>query len=201
MSAIAALRAAVGAGYRHSWRLVLLNCAAGAVIAFAAGAAAYTLPAALLGLAAGPLLAALAHCAVVVARTDELSWVDARDGLRLHWKLGFALGALAAVGIALGVLAVAFYAARGLWPVAALAAYLAGVFCVWQFIAWPLAVAGEPRPLARAGRELLRRPGSALVLGAVLLVVNVAGAVVVIPLLTVTLAYSFLATAHFVLEG
>jgi hypothetical protein len=35
----------------------------------------------------------------------------------------------------------------------------------------------------------------------VLLVVNAAGAVTIIPLLTMTLAFSFLATAHFALEG
>lgn len=201
MNAGRALLAALGDGYRHSWRLVLVNCAAGAVILAAAAGAAYVLPAALLAAAAGPLLAALAHCAVVVVRTGDLAWSDARDGLRLHWRRGLALGALATAGIALGVLAVWFYAHRGVWPVAALAAYLLAAFCVWQLVAWPLAVAGTERPLARAGQELLRRPASALALGAVLLGVNAAGAVAVIPLLTITLAFSFLATAHFVLEG
>jgi len=47
--------------------------------------------------------------------------------------------------------------------------------------------------------ELLHRPLSAIGLGAALLVVNAAGAVAVIPVLTLTLAYSFLAAAHFVL--
>jgi hypothetical protein len=201
MSAGRALLAALGGGYRHSWRLVLLNCAAGAVIFAAAYGAAYALPAALLALAAGPLLAALAHCAVVVARTDMLAWSDVREGLRLHWRRGLALGALATAGIALGVLATWFYANRGLWPVAAVTAYVLAAFCIWQLVAWPLAVAGEKHPLRRAGQELLRRPASALVLSAVLLVVNAAGAITIVPLLTITLAFSFLATAHFVLEG
>jgi hypothetical protein len=201
MTAGQALLAALGDGYRHSWRLVLVNCAAGVVIFAAAAGAAYVLPAALLAVAAGPVLAALAHCAVVVTRTEQLAWSDVRTGLRLHWRRGLALGALATAGIALGVLAVWFYAHRGLWPVAAVTAYVLAAFCFWQLVAWPLAVAGIERPLARAAQELLRRPASALALGAVLLVVNAAGAVTIIPLLTMTLAFSFLATAHFVLEG
>jgi hypothetical protein len=200
VSAGRALLAALGDGYRHSWRLVLVNCAAGAVILAAAAGAAYVLPAALLAVAAGPLLATLAHCAVVVARTDQLGWSDFREGLQLHWRRGLALGALATAGIAFGVLAVWFYAHRGLWPIAALSAYLLAAFCVWQLVAWPLAVAGTERPLARAAQELLRRPVSALVLGTVLIVINAAGAVTIIPLLTMTLAFSFLATAHFALE-
>ena len=201
MSAGRALLAALGDGYRHSWRLVLLNCAVGTVIFAAAYGAAYALPAALLAVAAGPLLAALAHCAVVVARTDALAWSDVREGLRLHWRRGLALGALATAGIALGILATWFYVHRGLWPVAAVTAYVLAAFCIWQLVAWPLAVAGAERPLVRAAQELLRRPVSALALGAVLLVVNAAGVVTMIPLLTITLAFSFLATAHFVLEG
>ncbi|HVA31616.1 MAG TPA: hypothetical protein VMU58_10110 [Gaiellaceae bacterium] len=201
MSATASLRAALGQGYRHSWRLVLLNCAVGVVVAGAAAGAAYVLPAALLVLAAGPLLAALAHCAVVVARTDELSWSDAGDGLRLHWRLGIRYGALGAGGIALGILAIRFYSLHAVWPLSALAAYLLACFCVWQLVAWPLAVAGAERPLATAARELARRPRSALLLGTVLLAVNVLGTLAIIPVLTLTLAYSFLAAAHFVLEA
>jgi hypothetical protein len=165
-----------------------------------AAAAAFVLPAVLLVLAAGPLLASLVHCAVVVARTGDLEWTDAREGLRLHWRRGLGLGALGAAGVGLGVLAIRFYAQHGVWPVAALSAYLLATFCVWQLVAWPLAVAGTERPLARAAQTLLRRPVSALVLGAVLIVVNTAGAVTIIPLLTMTLAFSFLATAHFALE-
>jgi hypothetical protein len=200
MTAGAALLAALGDGYRHSWRLILVNCAAGAVIFAAAAGAAYVLPAALIAVAAGPLLAALAHCAVVVTRTESLDWSDVGTGLRLHWRRGLSLGALATAGIALGVLATYFYAHRGLWPVAALTAYVLAAFCVWQLVAWPLAVAGVERPLARAAQELLRRPGSAIMLSLVIVVVNVVGVLTIIPVLTMTLAFSFLATAHFVLE-
>jgi hypothetical protein len=200
-SAGGALVAALGDGYRHSWRLVLLNCAVGAVLFFVALGDTYALPVALLAIAAGPLVAALAHCAVVVTRTEQLDWTDIVDGLRLHWRRGVALAALATAVIAIGVLATWFYAHHGLWPIAAVTAYLLVAFCVWQLVAWPLAVAGVERPLARAGQELLRRPASALLLGVVLVLVNAVGIVTIIPLLTITLAFSFLATAHFVLEG
>ena len=109
MTAASSLRAALGKGYRHSMRLVLLNCAVGVVVVLAAAGAAYALPLALLAVAAGPLVAALVHCAVVVTQTDELGWSDARDGLRLHWRVGLALGALGTVGIAFGLLAIRFY--------------------------------------------------------------------------------------------
>jgi hypothetical protein len=199
MTAASSLRAALGKGYRHSMRLVLLNCAVGVVVVLAAAGAAYALPLALLAVAAGPLVAALVHCAVVVTQTDELGWSDARDGLRLHWRVGLALGALDTSGIAFGLLAIRFYSSHGVWPLAVLAAYVLASFCVWQLVAWPLAIAGTERPLARAAHELLRRPLSALALGAALLVVNALGTLAVVPLLTLTLAYSFLAAAHFVL--
>jgi len=201
LTAGAALRAALADGYRQSWRLAALNAAAGALVATAVLGAMFFLPAALLVLVAGPVVAALAHCSVVLARTRDLDWEDAADGLRLHWRRGVALGALDTAGIVVGVLGVYFYAHRGLWPVAAVTAYLLAAFLLWQLIAWPLAVTAPTlgEALRRAGRELLRRPGSAFVLGLVLLAVNAAGAVAIMPLLTLTVAYSLLAAAHFVL--
>ena len=51
-----------------------------------------------------------------------------------------------------------------------------------------------------AGRALLRRPVQALVLCAALALVNLIGvAAALIPFLTVTIAYSFLAAARFAL--
>jgi hypothetical protein len=199
LTATGSLRAALGNGYRHSWRLVLLNCAVGSVVFLAAAGAVYALPLALVALAAGPLIAALVHSVVVVVRTDALAWSDAGEGLRLHWRRGLVLGALGAGGIALGILAIRFYLRHGVWFLAVFAAYVLALFCVWQLVAWPLAIAGAERPLARAAQELLHRPRSGLGLGGALLVVNALGTIAVIPLLTLTLAYSFLATAHFVL--
>jgi hypothetical protein len=103
----------------------------------------------------------------------------------------------------LGVLAIRFYSQHGIWLLSALAAYLLAAFCVWQLLAWPLAIANPDSSLrdvlADAARALVYRPLSALGIGAALLVVNVAGTFAVIPVLTLTLAYSFLAAAHFVL--
>lgn len=203
MTARGALRAALAEGYRHSWRLVLLNSAVGAVVVAAAAGARYALPVALLALGAGPLVAALVHCAIVVARTGELAWSDARTGLRLHARLGLVLGALDAAGIGLGILAVRFYSQHGQWLLSAVTAYILAAFCVWQFFAWPLAVADGGRPLlgvlADSARALVQRPLSALGIGGALFALNVAATFAVIPVLTLTLAYSFLAAAHFVL--
>jgi hypothetical protein len=203
MNARGALRAAFVVGYRHSWRLVLLNCSVGSVVVAAAAGARYALPAAVLALAAGPLVATLVYCAVVAARTGELDWADARLGFRLYRRRGLALGAFDTAGIVLGVLAIRFYSQHGIWLLAALAAYLLAAFCVWQLLAWPLAIANPDSSLrdvlAEGARALVRRPMSALGIGAALLVVNVAGTFAVIPVLTLTLAYSFLAAAHFVL--
>src|SRR5262249_29673910 len=173
----------------------------GAIIFAAAVGAVYALPAALLAVLAGPVLAALAHCAVVVTRDGDLSWSDVKNGFVRNWRLGVKLGAIATAGIALGLLGTWFYAGRGLWPLAVATAYVLAAFCVWQLVAWPLAVAGVERPLARAAQELMRRPGAAVVLGLVLVVVNAAGAIAIFPLLTITLAFSFLVTAHFALEA
>lgn len=56
------------------------------------------------------------------------------------------------------------------------------------------------RLAARNAAELaMRRPGATLLIGLALLLVNLAGiAAAVMPFLTITLAYSFVAVAHFV---
>ena len=95
-------------------------------------------------------MAALVHCAVVVTRTDELGWADAREGLRLHWRVGVALGALGTAGTASACSRFASTHVTAVWPLALLAAYILASFCVWQLVAWPLAIAGTERPLASA---------------------------------------------------
>lgn len=206
MSVGASLRAALANGYQQSWRLATVNAALGAGLVGAAYAALF-LPAAgaLVLVLLGPLAAALAHCAVTVAETEELRLADAREGVRLHWRRGLVLGASGVATLVLAVVAVRFYAGRGAWPLAALAAYLAAAAALVQLLLWPLAVARRERPLGRLAREalahVLRRPLAALGLGAVLLLVNAAGvAAAVLPFLTLTLAYSFLAAAHFALD-
>ena len=70
-------------------------------------------------------------------------------------------------------------------------------------VAWPFAIAdpadGVVGALRRASLLALRSPRRLLALGAALFVVNLVGAATVIPLLTLTIAYSFLATARLVL--
>ncbi|MGZ6685849.1 MAG: hypothetical protein ACXVFJ_17245, partial [Gaiellaceae bacterium] len=75
---------------------------------------------------------------------------------------------------------------------------------VHQLLLWTLAIAHPDVPLqeaaVRALELLLRRPLASLALGVVAVLVNVAGVVAALmPFLTLTVAYTFLAAAHFVL--
>ena len=197
-----ALKAALRDLYEHSWRLFLLNLALSAVAAAALLAGSYATPALLLLVGVGPFAAALMHCAVTVQQTDELRMGDAVAGLRLHWRRGLALGALVAVASVLIVASLSFYSYRA-WPVAILSFYVALMFGVWQIHLWPLAVARRRERFADvlrdAGVGLVRRPFASIGLAFVLLLVNAAGAIGVLPVLTLTIAYSALAAAHFVL--
>jgi hypothetical protein len=183
----AALRAAARDLYAHSWRFFLLNAALSACLLPLAVAGFWAPPAwLLLFLAGGPLAAALAHCAVVTARTGELRLGEALTGLRLHRRRGLALGALFAGLTAAGAYAVSFYGGGGVLVLAVLAVYLLLALLVFQLVLWPLAVV-DRRPLR-------------LVLTLALTLVNLIGIVLaVVPFLTLTIAYSFLAAAHFAL--
>ena len=192
--------------YANSWRLVPINAALGAVLVLAAFTALVTPFAAVLVVVAGPVAAALLHCAVTLVRTENLVLTDAWDGLRLHWRLGLGLGATGSALMALGVLAVRFYGGSSLWPLAFLTLYLLVVLGIYQLILWTLAIAEPGRPIRAlvrdAGVAFAMRPGATLALGLALLLVNVAGlAAAVMPFLTLTLAYTFLATARFVLPA
>jgi hypothetical protein len=204
MTARGALRAALGDLYRQSWRFFLLNAALSAFIVPAAIAGLWVPAAWLLLVGAGPLAAALMHCAVVAAVTEELRLADALVGLRLHWRRGLALGVVLAAAVFAGVHAIDFYAGQGALVLAAVATYLLLALGVFQLLLWPLAVYETDVPVrdvaAHALDALLRRPGQVLVLGLTLIVVNAAGLVAaVMPFLTLTIAYTFLAAARFVL--
>jgi hypothetical protein len=200
----AALRAALRDLYAQSWRFFGLNAALSACLVPVAVAGLWAPPAWLLLLAAGPLAAALVHCAVVAATTGELRLGDALEGLRLHRRRGLVLGAVCFGTTALGAYAVVFYGGRGVLLLAALAVYLLVVLLAFQLVLWPLAVAAPDRPLRLvledALRTLIARPLQALVLTLVLTLVNLAGvALAVVPFLTLTIAYSCLAAVHFAL--
>lgn len=206
MSVGAALRQAVVDFYEQSWRLVLLNgvVSAGAITILTVSL--YTTAALVLVPLVGPLIAALMHCAVTLAQTGDLRLADAVDGLRLHWRRGLVLGLLFGVFVVASVIAFRFYAevGAGAWPLSVLVLYLGGIFALYQLALWPLAIFERERPLrgvlADAGIALLRRPAAFTGLGIALLLVNVAGlAAAVLPFLTMTIAYSFVAAARFTL--
>ena len=207
MSVRRALRLAFGDLYQNSWRLLLVNAALGAVLVFAVFAA-IAVPALLvLAVLAGPLATALAHCSVTLVRTGNLVVGDAWEGLRLHWRRGLVLGA---AGVALGVLAVLavhFYTRSSVgWPFAFLTLYLVVILGIYAAVLTTLAVAEPDRRLRvvarRAATVGAQRPGATLLLGLALLLVNLAGvAAAVMPFLTITVAYSFVAVAHFVVPA
>ncbi len=204
MSPGASLRAALRDFYHHSWRFFLLNAALSAFVVPIAVAGLWVPPVWLLLVAAGPLAAALMHCAIAAAVTDELRLHDALTGLRLHWRRGLALGTVVVVGALAGVYAIRFYSGRGALVLAALGVYFLLAFGVFQLVLWPLAVFEFASPIRRVAadalRTLLRRPLQAFVLALALLAVNLAGvAAAVMPFLTLTIAYSFLAAARFAL--
>jgi hypothetical protein len=204
MSARRALGLACADLYRNSWRLVPVNAALGAVLVFAVVAGITVHAFLVLAVLAGPLAVALAHSSVTLVRTGNLKFADAWEGLRLHWRRGLALGA---AGVALGVLAgvaIHFYARSSVgWPFAFLTLYLVVLLGIYAAVLTTVAVADPGLSFRLAARNAgvlaAGRPGATLSIGLALLFINLAGiAAAVMPFLTITLAYSFVAVAHFV---
>jgi hypothetical protein len=208
MSVRGALRSALRDLYQFSWRLLVVNTAvSGVVCAVVLFVSAFPLVLFVAPLLAGPLVAGLVHCVVLLIREESFHLSDAAAGLRRFWKTGFALGGLFGTALLLGALAVTFYGSdeHRVVPLAALSAYVVAIVCLLLLVAWPLAIAAPETGIGTALRGAwalaLHAPLRLLTLGVVLLVVNVAGAITVLPLLTLTIAYSFLATAHLVLTA
>jgi hypothetical protein len=207
MTARSSLRLAVGDLFRNSWRLVPVNAALGAVLVFSAYAAIAVHALAVLAVLAGPIAFALAHCSTTLVRTGNLELADAWQGLRLHWRRGLGFGAAGVFLVLLAALAVHFYTRSSAgWPLAFLTLYLVVLLCIYGAVLTTVAVAEPELPLRLAARHAAtvgaRRPGATLLLGLALLLVNLAGvAAAVMPFLTVTVAYSFLAVAHFVVPS
>lgn len=200
-----ALASALRGMWEQSWRLLLANAALSAGVLPFLVAALWT-PLALVGaaLVAGPLAMALMHCAVELVREGDLSLRCWAAGLRLHWRRGFALGAACALVVAAGVLAIDTYAGAGRTVLAAVVLYVLLAFGVYQLALWPLAVAERAAPLRTVARAavdvVLRAPLAATLLALALLLLNAVGAAAaLLPLLTLTLAYSSLAAAYFTL--
>lgn len=204
------LRTALGVAaadlYHQSWRLVVLNVVLGAVLVAVVLATLAARAALVLAVLLGPATAAVMHCAVTIAQTEELRLADAITGLQRHWRRGLLLGAFVASATLLGAIAVPFYAHAGVWawPLAALTVYVLLMFLLFQLALWPLAVYEAARPLRDVVRDAVlvvgRRPLGFAGLALALLLVNAAGvAAAIMPFLTLTIAYSFLVAAHFTL--
>jgi hypothetical protein len=203
MSVGGALRAALADMYHQSWRLLILNAALStAVLPLLVAALWVPLTLVVALIIVGPLAMALMHCAVALVQTDELKMRCALEGLRLGWRRGLVLGVVAGLVVVAGVFAMVAYARADLWPLAAVVVYLLILFAGSQLALWPLAAAHPATPLRSLVRAALtatfQRPLEATALTIALLVVNLAGAAAALmPLLTLTLAYSSLAAAHF----
>jgi hypothetical protein len=208
MTARQALRRAAADFYHHSWRLAVLNAVLATMVLSVAAVAISVPAAAVLFVPLGPVAAGVMYSTVTLAETDQLRLGDALVGIRRCWRRGAMLAAiLAAAGLA-GSVAVRAYANAGTWgwPLAALAIYVLAIFGVLQLWLWPLAVSERERRLGLvfldSVRALARRPLASLALALALVVVNAVGAAAaVLPLLTLTIVYSFLAAAHFALPA
>jgi hypothetical protein len=203
----AALRLALRDLYAQSWRLVLVNGALGLALVVTLLLAAANPVALVLVPLTGPLAAALVHCAVTLVRTGELRLGDAFAGLQANWRRGLGLGAALVALVAVGVTAIRFYADRpASWPLAFLTLYLLAAVLLFTVLVWTLAVAEPAAPLrvaaGRAAELAATRPGGTLLIGFLLLLVNAAGiAAALMPFLTLTLAFTFLAAARFALPA
>ena len=172
-----------------------------------AAVAAVAVPAPLvLVVLAGPLAAALVHCAVTLVRTGNLALADASEGLACTGGAASRSARRGAALVLLGVFAVRFYTRldRG-WPLAFLTLYLLVLLGVYQLVlldarrrragaAAALAARARGRASWRGGRA---RPSCSGSRSSSSTLVGIAAAVM--PFLTLTVAYSFLAAAHFAL--
>jgi hypothetical protein len=206
MSLARALGTAATDLYHQSWRLIVLNTLLGVVLVGIVLASLAIRPAILLVVLLGPVAAAVMHCTVTLAQTEELRLSELVVGLRRHWRRGLVLGALVAAAAILGAIAVPFYSRAGAWawPLAALSVYVLLVFALFQLALWPLAVFEDARPFRAVVRDAAfavgRRPWGFAGLALALLLVNAIGvAAAILPFLTLTIAYSFLVSAHFAL--
>jgi hypothetical protein len=206
MSVARALGIAATDLYHQSWRLIVLNALLAAVLVGVILTSLAIRPALLLLVLLGPVAAAVMHCTVTLAQTEELRLFEVVVGLRRHWRRGLVLGVLVAAAAILGAIAVPFYSRAGAWawPLAALSVYVLLAFALFQLALWPLAVFEDARPLRAVVRDaafvVARRPWGFAGLALALLLVNAIGvAAAILPFLTLTIAYSFLVSAHFAL--
>jgi hypothetical protein len=190
--------------YHQSWRLAALNTVLSVVVLAIVYLFVFVLPVlAVLLVLVGPLAAALMHCAVKLAQEDDLHFADAIAGLRLHWRRGLALAAVNLLAAVLSFVALRFYGSER-WLFTILVADVLVVFVLVQLVLWPRVVFERERPLRElvglALADFLSRPLATIGFALALLLINLLGVVAgVLPLLTLTIAYSAVAAAHFAL--
>lgn len=199
-----ALRAAAAGFYHQSWRLAVFNTVLAAIALAVVYLTFFLSPYFIfLFVLVGPFAAALMYCAVRLAREDELRFRDGLVGLRLYWRRGLMLVTIVVLVAWLGAIALRFYGGEQ-WLLAILVVDVLAVFAAVQLLVWPRAIHERERPLRRIAAEalsdFLSRPVATFVFALALLVVNGLGILAgVMPFLTLTIAYSFLAAAHFAL--
>ncbi len=199
-----ALRAAFIDFYHQSWRLAAFNTVLSATALAIVYLTLFVHPALLLLVVLlGPLAASLMHCSVWLAQNDELHFGDALAGLKLHWRRGLVLASATLLVFWLAGIALRFYG-TGQWIFAVFVVDVLALLAVVQLLVWPRAVYERERPLQKvfgdALSDFLSRPLSTLAFAVVLAIVNVLGiAAALMPFLTLTIAFSFVAAAHFAL--
>jgi len=204
MSLGGSLRAAAVDFYHQSWRLAVFNTVLSAVALVVVYLTVFvSVVFAVLVLVLGPLAGALMHCAIQLAQEDELRFRDGLTGLGLHWRRGLGLAAIVLFVTVAGIVALRFYGSEQ-WLLTIFVADVLAVFAVLQVFVWPRAIFERDSPLrrvhAQALSDFLARPLIAFGFVLALVVVNALGiAAGVLPFLTLTIAYSFLAAAHFAL--
>ena len=201
MTARRALRRAAADFYRQSWRLALLNAVLATTV-LAVAAAAIAVPSRRCSWFWSARSPPASCTAPSRSWNGQLRLVDAVVGFRRCWRRGAALAAIVGAAALAGAVAVRAYADAGTWawPLAALVLYLLAIFGVLQLWLGRLPSPSASAPSQASSSTRRRdgaRPFASLGLAAVLSAVNVGGFVAaVLPLLTLTVAFSFLAAAH-----
>src|SRR4029079_6746401 len=77
--------------YHQAWRLVILNTLLGLGLVLIVFATIAVRGAFLLAILIGPAIAAVMHCAVTLAQTEDLRLAEAVSALRRHWLRGLDL--------------------------------------------------------------------------------------------------------------
>jgi hypothetical protein len=206
----AALRAAATDFYFHSWRLLPANILWAAVVLGILAAALLLPPLILLAPLAALPIAGIFRMATRIVRGESVSFWDGLDAWRGEVRPALALG----TGLVVALVVLGFNVVSGLvsdgllgWALATLAFW--GLVAAWLYawVAWPILL--DPARVTSPARQRLRlaallvlaHPLRVGALGLVLLVLCVASAVAMVPLLTVSVAFSALVSARYVLPA